>query len=48
MVNETGCVVCIVGPSPPPTIGFGLTSDGSVLSKLNPYMESGKVKLAAG
>ncbi|XP_076933288.1 2-methylene-furan-3-one reductase-like [Bidens hawaiensis] len=44
-VNETGVAVSITGPIPPPGFGFVLTSDGSILTKLNPYLESGKIKV---
>ncbi|XP_041005901.1 2-methylene-furan-3-one reductase-like [Juglans microcarpa x Juglans regia] len=44
-VKEGGQVVTIVGPTtPPPAIIFVLTSKGSILEKLKPYLESGKVK----
>ncbi|XP_023895222.2 2-methylene-furan-3-one reductase [Quercus suber] len=43
-VKEGGHVVTIVGPVTPPASIFLLTSDGSVLEKLKPYLESGKVK----
>lgn len=43
-VKEGGKVVTIVGPATPPAIHFVLTSKGSVLEKLKPYLESGKVK----
>jgi 2-methylene-furan-3-one reductase len=43
-VNEGGKVVTIVPPGTPPAIPFGLTSDGALLEKLQPYLESGKVK----
>lgn len=44
-VKETGIAVSITGPIPPPGIFFIVTSTGSTLSKLNPYLESGKVKV---
>ncbi|KAM0014781.1 putative 2-alkenal reductase (NAD(P)(+)) [Helianthus debilis subsp. tardiflorus] len=44
-VNETGVAVSITGPIPPPGFSFVLTSDGSVLTKLNRYLESGKIKV---
>ncbi|KAD2803923.1 hypothetical protein E3N88_37300 [Mikania micrantha] len=44
-VNETGVAVCITGPIPPPGFSFVLTSNGSILTKLNPYLESGKIKV---
>nr|GEX27652.1 2-methylene-furan-3-one reductase-like [Tanacetum cinerariifolium] len=43
-VNETGVAVSITGPIPPPGFHFVLTSNGSMLTKLSPYLESGKVK----
>ncbi|KAI9390296.1 hypothetical protein POPTR_008G161600v4 [Populus trichocarpa] len=43
-VKEDGSVVTIVGPITPPALIFVLTSNGSVLDKLKPYLESGKVK----
>ncbi|KAI3516254.1 hypothetical protein L1887_15165 [Cichorium endivia] len=46
-VKEGGCAVSITDfekPIPPPGFGFVLTSSGSMLNKLNPYLESGKVK----
>jgi len=43
-VKEGGHAVTIVGPGNPPASIFFLTSDGSVLEKLKPYLESGKVK----
>ncbi|KAK6256476.1 hypothetical protein SCA6_017781 [Theobroma cacao] len=45
-VKEGGHVVTIVGTSPvvPPAVMFVLTSNGAVLEKLNPFLESGKVK----
>ncbi|KAL8218922.1 hypothetical protein R6Q57_022295 [Mikania cordata] len=44
-VNEKGVVVSIAAPISPPGFFFGVTSDGSVLTKLNPYLESGKIKV---
>ncbi|KAJ9554271.1 hypothetical protein OSB04_018316 [Centaurea solstitialis] len=44
VVNETGLVVSITGAVPSPGFSFVLTSDGSILTKLSPYLESGKVK----
>ncbi|GJW75505.1 2-methylene-furan-3-one reductase-like protein [Tanacetum coccineum] len=44
-IKETGIAVCIAGPIPPPGFFFVLTSTGSTLSKLNPYLESGKLKV---
>ncbi|KAJ9135307.1 hypothetical protein P3X46_032510 [Hevea brasiliensis] len=45
-VKDGGSVVEIVGPTnpPPPAFLFLETSDGAVLDKINPYLESGKVK----
>ncbi|XVF14110.1 hypothetical protein REPUB_Repub09cG0029100 [Reevesia pubescens] len=43
-VKEGGRVVTIVGPVVPPATFFFLTSNGAVLEKLNPFLESGKVK----
>ncbi|KAI4346983.1 hypothetical protein L6164_007840 [Bauhinia variegata] len=43
-VKEGGKVVTIVPPGKPPAIMFILTSTGSTLEKLSPYLESGKVK----
>ncbi|KAK9925285.1 hypothetical protein M0R45_033613 [Rubus argutus] len=43
-VNESGKVVTIVGPVTPPAFIFVLTSKGSILEKLKPYLESGNVK----
>ncbi|KAI4350700.1 hypothetical protein L6164_005130 [Bauhinia variegata] len=43
-VKEGGKVVTIVPPGIPPAILFILTSNGSILEKLRPYLESGKVK----
>lgn len=43
-VKEGGSAISITGPIPPPGFSFVLTSDGSVLTKLTPYFDSGKVK----
>ncbi|RDX69010.1 2-methylene-furan-3-one reductase [Mucuna pruriens] len=43
-VKERGKVVTIVPPGTPSANLFILTSDGAVLEKLQPYLESGKVK----
>ncbi|XP_068638941.1 2-methylene-furan-3-one reductase-like [Aristolochia californica] len=43
-VKEGGSVVVLTGAVTPPGFRFVVTSDGSVLAKLNPYIESGKVK----
>lgn len=37
-------MVVLTGPVPEPGFRFVVTSNGSVLTKLNPYLESGKVK----
>ncbi|KAG2383773.1 2-methylene-furan-3-one reductase [Vigna angularis] len=41
-VKEGSKVVTIVAPATPPAIPFLLTSDGDLLEKLRPYLESGK------
>ncbi|MED6134954.1 hypothetical protein PIB30_041766 [Stylosanthes scabra] len=43
-VKEGGQVITITPPVTPPATLFLLTSDGEVLEKLRPYLESGKVK----
>ncbi|KAJ1375606.1 Quinone oxidoreductase/zeta-crystallin, conserved site [Sesbania bispinosa] len=43
-LKEGGKVVTIVPPGFPPAIFFMLTSNGAILEKLKPYLESGKVK----
>ncbi|KAK2977759.1 hypothetical protein RJ640_016148 [Escallonia rubra] len=43
-VKEGGSVVVLTGAVTPPGFRFVVTSNGSVLTKLNPYLESGKVK----
>ncbi|KAF9606543.1 hypothetical protein IFM89_026156 [Coptis chinensis] len=43
-VKEGGSVVAITGAITPPGFRFVVTSNGDVLKKLNPYLESGKVK----
>jgi 2-methylene-furan-3-one reductase len=43
-VKEGGKVVSIIGEITPPAFQHIVTSDGSVLEKLNPFLESGKVK----
>ena len=43
-MKEGGKVVTIVPPGFPSAIFFILTSDGAILEKLKPYLESGKVK----
>ncbi|KAJ1382776.1 Quinone oxidoreductase/zeta-crystallin, conserved site [Sesbania bispinosa] len=42
-LKEGGKVVTIVPPGFPPAIFFMLTSNGAILEKLRPYLESGKV-----
>lgn len=44
VVKEGGSVVVLTGAVSPPGFRFVVTSNGSVLEKLNPYLESGKVK----
>ncbi|KAL5759814.1 hypothetical protein ACOSQ2_018652 [Xanthoceras sorbifolium] len=43
-VKEGGAVVALTGAVTPPGFRFVVTSNGAVLKKLNPYLESGKVK----
>lgn len=45
-LKEGGKVVTIVGgvPVAPQALFFGVVSNGSVLEKLSPYLESGKVR----
>ncbi|KAL2335657.1 hypothetical protein Fmac_016870 [Flemingia macrophylla] len=43
-IKEGGKVLSIVPPVSPPVIPFFVISDGGVLEKLQPYLESGKVK----
>ncbi|MBA0738758.1 hypothetical protein Gogos_012083 [Gossypium gossypioides] len=43
-VKEGGSVVALTGAVTPPGFRFVVTSKGEVLKKLNPYLESGKVK----
>ncbi|KAI5341163.1 PREDICTED: 2-methylene-furan-3-one reductase [Prunus dulcis] len=43
-VKEGGRVVTLIGPITPPASMFVLTSTGSILEKLKPYLESRKVK----
>lgn len=43
-VKEGGSAISITGHIPPPGFSFVLTSNGSILTKLSPYLESGKVK----
>ncbi|KAK1581046.1 hypothetical protein Q3G72_021785 [Acer saccharum] len=44
VVKEGGAVVTLIGAVTPPGFIFVVTSNGAVLKKLNPYLESGKVK----
>ncbi|XP_043704515.1 2-methylene-furan-3-one reductase-like [Telopea speciosissima] len=44
VVKEGGSVVVLTGAVTPPGFRFVVTSNGSVLKKLNPFLESGKVK----
>ncbi|KAI9125454.1 hypothetical protein K1719_004070 [Acacia pycnantha] len=44
VVKEGGSVVALTGAVTPPGFRFVVTSNGEVLRKLNPYLESGKVK----
>ncbi|GJV95390.1 2-methylene-furan-3-one reductase-like protein [Tanacetum coccineum] len=44
VVKEGGSVVVLTGAVTPPGFWFVVTSTGSTLTKLNPYLESGKVK----
>ncbi|CAI9767936.1 unnamed protein product [Fraxinus pennsylvanica] len=44
VVKEDGCVVYIAGAATPPGFSFLVTSNGEMLKKLNPFLESGKVK----
>lgn len=43
-MKEGGSVVVLTGVVTPPGFRFVVTSNGPVLEKLNPYLESGKVK----
>ncbi|KAK7361874.1 hypothetical protein VNO77_03963 [Canavalia gladiata] len=43
-IKEGGSVVALTGAVTPPGFRFVVTSNGAVLRKLNPYLESGKVK----
>lgn len=43
-VKEGGSVVVLTGAVTPPGFRFVVTSNGAVLKKLNPFLESGKVK----
>ncbi|KAG7598105.1 Alcohol dehydrogenase N-terminal [Arabidopsis suecica] len=44
VIKEGGKVVALTGAVTPPGFRFVVTSNGDVLKKLNPYIESGKVK----
>ncbi|CAN8291731.1 unnamed protein product [Cochlearia groenlandica] len=44
VIKEGGKVVALTGAVTPPGFRFVVTSNGEVLKKLNPYIESGKVK----
>lgn len=44
VVKDGGSVVVLTGAVSPPGFRFVVTSKGESLSKLNPYLESGKVK----
>ncbi|KAK3123315.1 hypothetical protein QOZ80_8AG0628430 [Eleusine coracana subsp. coracana] len=44
VVKEGGSVVVLTGAVTPPGFRFVVTSNGSALEKLNPYLKSGKVK----
>ncbi|XP_059649030.1 2-methylene-furan-3-one reductase-like [Cornus florida] len=43
-VKEGGSIVVLTGAVTPPGFRFVVTSNGAVLEKLNPFLESGKVK----
>ncbi|XAR65066.1 2-alkenal reductase [Bertholletia excelsa] len=43
-VKEGGSVVVLTGPVTPPGFRFVVTANGAVLDKLNPFIESGKMK----
>ncbi|KAJ0985825.1 hypothetical protein J5N97_004181 [Dioscorea zingiberensis] len=43
-VKEGGSVVVLTGAVTPPGFRFVVTSDGAALAKLNPFLESGKVR----
>ncbi|XP_062110304.1 2-methylene-furan-3-one reductase [Humulus lupulus] len=43
-IKEGGSVVALTGAVTPPGFRFVVTSNGEALKKLNPYLESGKVK----
>lgn len=44
LVKEGGSVVVLTGAVTPPGFRFVVTSNGSILTRLNPYLEAGKVK----
>ncbi|KAI7740259.1 hypothetical protein M8C21_000028 [Ambrosia artemisiifolia] len=44
VVKEGGSVVVLTGAVSPPGFRFVVTSTGTTLTKLNPYLDSGKVK----
>lgn len=44
VVKEGGAVIVLTGAVEPPGVRFVVTSNGENLAKLNPYLESGKVK----
>ncbi|KDP26584.1 hypothetical protein JCGZ_17742 [Jatropha curcas] len=43
-IKEGGSVVALTGAVTPPGFRFVVTSNGEVLKKLNPFLESGKIK----
>lgn len=43
-IREGGAVVALTGAVTPPGFRFVVTSNGEMLKKLHPYLESGKVK----
>ncbi|KAG6429562.1 hypothetical protein SASPL_107614 [Salvia splendens] len=43
-LKEGGSAVVLTGPAGPPGFRFVITSTGETLKKLNPYLESGKLK----
>lgn len=43
-IKEGGSVVVLTGAVTPPGFRFVVTSNREVLNKLNPYLESGKIK----
>lgn len=44
VLKEGGSAIILTGPATPPGFRFVVTSNGEFLKKLNPYLESGKVK----